>query len=38
MLAGQELPLKKPDIDNIVKVVADGRYFHACKIERTERQ
>ena len=24
MLAGQELPLKKPDIDNIVKVVADA--------------
>lgn len=24
MLAGRELPLKKPDIDNIVKVVADA--------------
>ena len=24
MLSGQELPLKKPDIDNIVKVVADA--------------
>ena len=24
MLDGKELPLKKPDIDNIVKVVADA--------------
>lgn len=24
MLEGRELPLKKPDIDNIVKVVADA--------------
>lgn len=38
MLEGRELPLKKPDMDNIVKVVADalnGVAYHDDTADRT---